>query len=136
MQPEHRQLAELQAQLDAAQEKYVAAAPARVAAGCPADRKRRRPQRGPDGEPQPKLEAQARAVAQATEALKRDQLELANAQQRHAKDELLQRVLQRTAENKLLEPADDSAKFHLQRLVQLDANSPASRRESRRWADV
>jgi TonB family protein len=30
------------------------------------------------------------------------------------------RVLQRTAQNRLLEPADDSAKFHLQRLVQLE----------------
>ena len=46
---------------------------------------------------------------------------LASAQQQRAKDDLLQRVLQRTAENKLLEPADDSAKFHLQRLVKLDA---------------
>jgi protein TonB len=86
-------------------------------------------------------------VAQAADALKSDQLELASAllgqartlgvpaaeltamnqtlasaQQRHAKDDILQLVLQRTAENKLLEPADDSAKFHLQRLVELDAN--------------
>ena len=145
VQPDHRQLAELQAQLDAAQEKYVAAAPERVAAA-----------RDEAAPPQASLltatlernviEARARAVAQAAEALKRDQLELASAlldeartlgvpsadlaamnqtlasaQQQRAKDEILQRVLQRTAQNKLLEPADDSAKFHLQRLVQLDA---------------
>lgn len=143
--PDHRQLAELQAQLDAAQEKYIAAMPARVEAA-------------PAPKPAPQaniltaslernvIEARARAVAQAAEALKRDQLELASgllaeartlgvpaadlaamnqtlasAQQQRAKDEILQRVLQRTAQNKLLEPADDSAKFHLQRLVQLDA---------------
>jgi TonB family protein len=144
VQPDHRQLAELLAQLDAAQEKYVASAPERVEAA---------PKPAP---PQASLltatlqrnviEARARAVAQAAEALKRDQLELASGllseartlgvpvadlaamnqtlasvQQQRAKDEILQRVLQRTAQNKLLEPADDSAKFHLQRLVQLDA---------------
>jgi TonB family protein len=144
--PEHRQLAQLQAQLDAARDKYVAAVPERV-------------QPAPAPKPAPPqasmlsaslernvIDARARAVAQAAEALKRDQLELASgllseartlgvpaadlaamnqtlasAQQLRAKDEILQRVLQRTAQNKLLEPADDSAKFHLQRLVQLDA---------------
>ena len=90
-------------------------------------------------------DARARTVAKAAEALKRDQLELAtallseartlgvpanelaamnqtlaSAQQQRTKDDLLQRVLLRTAQNKLIEPADDSAKFHLQRLVQLD----------------
>lgn len=146
VQPDYRQLAALQAQLDAAQEKYVASVPERVAA-APATK---------PAPPQASLlsaslernviEARARAVAQAAEALKRDHLELASgllseartlgvpaselaamnqtlasAQQQRAKDEILQRVLQRTAQNKLLEPADDSAKFHLQRLVQLDA---------------
>lgn len=118
--PEHRQLAQLQAQLNAAQEKYVAAVPKQVAPTPPPLKE------APVSTASTKLhqdvEAQARAVAQAAEALKRDQATLANAQQRHAKDDLLQRVLQRTAENKLVEPADDSAKFHLQRLVQLDAN--------------
>jgi TonB family protein len=141
--PDHRQLPELQAQLDAAQEKLAAAAPERAA---------------PASQPAPKAasatkslerdvaEARARTVAKAADALKRDQLELASAllgearmlgvpaaelagmnqalasaQQRRAKDEILQRVLQRTAEDKLLEPVDDSAKFHLQRLVELDA---------------
>jgi protein TonB len=144
--PDHRQLAELQAQLNAAQEKYVAAVPQRAAVA-------------PAPKPAPPkatvlssslernvIEARARAVAQAAEALKRDQLELASgllteartlgvpaadlaamnetlasAQQQRAKDEILQLVLQRTAQNQLLEPAADSAKFHLQRLVQLDA---------------
>lgn len=121
--PEHRQLGELQAQLDDAQEKYVAAAP-RVPQPAPEPPPKAAPVSAAPATPQQNVEAQARAVAQATEALKRDQIELANAQQRHAKDQLLQRVLQRTAENKLLEPADDSAKLHLQRLVQLDANFP------------
>lgn len=145
--PDHRQLQELQAQLDAAQEKYVATVPERAQ---PA------PQPPPKAAPkasvltasleQNVIAARARTVTQAAEALERDQLELASAllseartlgvpaaeltamnqslasaQQRRAKDEVLQRVLQRTAENKLLEPVDDSAKFHLQRLVELDA---------------
>ncbi len=118
--PEHRQLAELQAQLNAAQERYVAAVRKRVEATPPAPAKE-----APSAAPtklQQDIEAKARAVAQAAEALKRDQAALATAQQRRAKDDLLQRVLQRTAENKLVEPADDSAKFHLQRLVQLDTD--------------
>lgn len=147
--PEHWQLSDLRAQLNAAQEKYLAAAAA--------ERETPAPQPTPKAA-QPatsvqaaKLqqnmnEARARTVAQAADALKRDQLELASAllgqartlgvpaaeltamnqtlasaQERQAKDDVLQRVLQRTAENKLLEPADDSAKFHLQRLVELDA---------------
>lgn len=127
VQPEHRKLQDLRAQLDAAQETYAATLAQRAEPAAQSQTK--------DSSPQPKVvpavavpttsqqsfEAQARAMALATEALKRDRLELANAQQRHAKDELLQRVLQRTAENKLLEPAEDSARFHLQRLVQLDA---------------
>ena len=142
--PEHRRLGELRAKINAAQEKYVAMAPQRVA-----------PVAAPKPAPsQPSVtstlerdvvEARSRTVAKAAEALKRDQLELAgallsearmlgvpagelaamnqtlaSAQQQRAKDDLLQRVLQRTAQNKLLEPTDDSAKFHLQRLVQLD----------------
>ena len=116
--PEHRGLADLQAQLDAAQEKYVAAVPERAEPAPPKEA----PGSAAPAKLQQDVEARARAVAQAAEALKRDQLELASAQQRHAKNDLLQRVLQRTAENELVEPADDSAKFHLQRLVQLDAN--------------
>ena len=121
--PEHRQLGELQTQLDAAQEKYVAAAP-RVPEPALEPPPKTAPVSAAPATLRQNVEVQARAVAQAAEALKRDQLELANAQQRHAKDQLLQRVLQRTAENRLLEPADDSAKSHLQRLVQLDANFP------------
>ncbi len=122
--PEHHQLGELQAQLDDAQEKYVAAAPAPVPQPAPQQQPKAAPVSAAPATPQQKVAAQALAVAQATEVLKRDQIELANAQQRHAKAELLQRVLQRTAENRLLEPADDSAKFHLQQLAQLDANFP------------
>ena len=74
VQPDHRQLADLQAQLDAVQEKYVAAVPARVEA-APAPK---------PASPQAKvlernvIEERARTVAQAQEALKRDQLELAS----------------------------------------------------------
>jgi TonB family protein len=119
--PEHRQLAELQAQLNASHERYAAAISQPVEATPPPPVKETPATTAP-AKPQVDFEAQARAMAQAAEALKRDRAELANAQQRHAKDALLQRVLQRTAENKLVDPADDSAKFHLQRLVQLDAN--------------
>ncbi|MGH8239727.1 MAG: energy transducer TonB, partial [Steroidobacteraceae bacterium] len=81
VQPEHRQLRELQAQLEAAQETFAATVPERVE---------------PASQPPPKaapaaattlqqnVEAQARAVAKAAEALKRDQLELAKAQQQFA----------------------------------------------------
>lgn len=117
--PEHRQLAELQSQLNAAQEKLAATLPERVE---PAPAPAKVAPVSAAAKPQIDFEAQKRAMAQATEALKRDQAALANAQQRHAKDDLLQRVLLRTAENKLVDPADDSAKFHLQRLVQLDAS--------------
>jgi TonB family protein len=143
--PDHRQLAELQAQIDAAQEKYVAMVPQRVEA-APAPK---------PAAPQPNalsavlerkvVEARARTMTKAAAALKRDQLDLASAllseartlgvpadelaamnqtltsaQQQRAKDDLLQLVLLRTAQDKLTEPADDSAKLHLQRLVQLD----------------
>ena len=80
--PEHRQLRDLQAQLEAAQETFAATVPERAE---------------PASQPPPKaapashattlqqnVEAQARAVAQAAEALKRDQLELAKAQQQFA----------------------------------------------------
>jgi TonB family protein len=145
VQPDHRRLAQLQEQIDAAQEKYIAMAPARVEpAAAP------KPASSQPGVATATLErnvvaSRSRTLAKAAEALKRDQLELASAllteartlgvpagelaamnqtlasaQQQRAKDDLLQRVLQRTAQNKLLEPTDDSAKFHLQRLVQLD----------------
>jgi protein TonB len=78
VQPDHRQLADLQAQLDAAQEKYAAAVPERVEA-APAPK---------PAAPQANvltatlernvIAARARTVAQAAEALKRDQLELAS----------------------------------------------------------
>lgn len=119
VQPEHRQLQDLQAQLNSAQERYAATLEEQTELAAQPPPKAV-PAAATPASSQQSTEVHARAVAVAAEALKRDQLELANAQQRHAKDELLQRVLQRTAENKLLEPADDSARFHLQRLVQLD----------------
>jgi protein TonB len=78
--PEHRQLRELQEQLDAAQATIAAKAPARAAAPPPL---------APKATPatiqaQQKLEAQARAVAAAAESLKRDQQQLADAQQQFA----------------------------------------------------
>jgi TonB family protein len=147
--PEHWQLPDLRAQLNAAQEKYVATAAERAPPAPQPTPKAAQPQTNAQAAnlQQNMNEARARAVAQAADALKSDQLELASAllgqartlgvpaaeltamnqtlasaQQRQAKDDILQLVLQRTAENKLLEPADDSAKFHLQRLVELDAN--------------
>ncbi len=146
VQPDHRRLAELQAQIDAAQEKYVALAPERVEpAAAPKPAASSQPSVATATLERNVVASRSRTVAKAAEALNRDQLELASAllteartlgvpagelaamnqtlasaQQQRAKDDLLQRVLQRTAQNRLLEPADDSAKFHLQRLVQLD----------------
>jgi protein TonB len=80
--PEHRQLRELQEQLDAAQATYAAKVSEPVEAT---------PKAAPKATPAPssapaqqKIEAQARAVAEAAAALKRDQLKLANAQQQFA----------------------------------------------------
>ncbi len=80
--PEHRQLRELREQLEAAQATIAAKAPAAAPAAAP-------PKPTPKATPattqaQQKLEAQARAVAEAAEALKRDQLKLADAQQQFA----------------------------------------------------
>jgi TonB family protein len=145
VQPDHRQLAELQAQIEAAQERYVAMASKPVepaAAPKPAPTK---PSVATVELERNVAEARASTMTKAAEALQHGHLELAsallseartlgvpasdleamdqtlaNAQQRRAKDDILQLVLQRTAQSKLLEPVDDSAKFHLQRLVQLD----------------
>jgi TonB family protein len=143
--PDHRQLAELQAQIDAAQEKYAAAVPKRVEPPPPQKPAPARPSTPTSTLERNGVEARARTMTKASEALQRDQLDLAsallsdartlgvpdnelaamnqalaNAQQQRAKDDLLQRVLLRTAQNKLIDPIDDSAKFHLQQLVQLD----------------
>jgi len=79
--PEHRQLQELQEQLDAAQEKLAAAAPEPV---VPAPQAPRKATPAAAVSLQQNVEAQARAVAEAAAALKHDQQELANAQQRFA----------------------------------------------------
>ena len=75
--PDHRQLAELQVQLDAAQEKYAA-----TAAPVPQQAVKAAPQKA--SAPGTSLEknmtaARTRTLAQAADALKRDQLELAGA---------------------------------------------------------
>jgi protein TonB len=80
--PEHRQLRELQQQLDAAQATYAAKVPGPVAAP-PVPKPKATPAPSTTAEKQ-KLEAQARAVAEAAEALKRDQQKLANAEQQFA----------------------------------------------------
>lgn len=49
---------------------------------------------------------------------------LSRAQQSRTKGDLLQLVLQRTAENQLLDPEQDSARHYLDQLAQADANSP------------
>ncbi len=79
--PEHRQLKDLQAQLEAAQETFAAAVPERVE---PAPAPKAAPTSVASTSLQQNVDAQARAVAQAAEALKRDQQQLANAQQQFA----------------------------------------------------
>lgn len=95
----------------------------------------------------------ARVVAAADQAIERNQLDTARtwlleaqdlgvppadlealrrrfdtAQQNRAKNDLLQLVLRRTEENRLLEPAQDSAKLYLQRLAQADPGFPGLQR--------
>jgi TonB family protein len=83
--PEHRRLQELQAQLNAAQETLAAKMPERRDRIEPAPQAPK-PASAPTVSPalQQHVEAQARAVAEAAAALKRDQQELANAQQQFA----------------------------------------------------
>ena len=94
-------------------------------------------------------ELAAKALADATQAIERGQLDVARilvddakdrgvtaadlatleaalsrAQQGRTKGDLLQLVLQRTAENQLLDPEQDSARHYLDRLAQADANFP------------
>jgi len=80
--PEHRQLPDLQAQLAAAQETLAAAVPEIVAPTPQPPKAAPAPAVSPTL--QKNVEAQARAVAEAAAALKRDQQELANAQQQFA----------------------------------------------------
>jgi TonB family protein len=80
--PEHRQLRELQEQLAVAQETFAAKVPDPEPTSQAAPKAASAPPANPAA--QQKLEAQARAVAEAAEALKRDQLKLANAQQQFA----------------------------------------------------
>ncbi|HXS92660.1 MAG TPA: TonB family protein [Steroidobacteraceae bacterium] len=79
--PEHRRLQELEAQLNAAQETLAAAVPARMQ---PTPEAPKAPPAAVKPALQQHVEAQARAVAEAAAALKRDQQELANAQQQFA----------------------------------------------------
>ncbi len=125
--PEHWQVRELQAQLDAAQEKYVATAPERV---TPAS------QPAPKAAPakasvlstslqQDVIQARARTLVQAAEALERDQLELASALLREARalgvpaaeleamDETLASAQQRRAKDELQQLATAEKKFEL-----------------------
>lgn len=81
--PEHRQLRELQRRLDTAQATYAAKASGPVAA-TPVPKLKATPAPVTTPTQQKKLEAQARAVAEAAEALKRDQQKLASAQQQFA----------------------------------------------------
>lgn len=79
VQPDHRQLRELQTQLDAAQEKYVTTVPERSE---PAPQPKAAPPKASlltASLQQNVIDARARALTQAAEALKRDQLELASA---------------------------------------------------------
>jgi periplasmic protein TonB len=79
--PEHRQLPDLQAQLAAAQETLAAAAPEAVE---PTPPPKAAPAPAVSSTLQQNVEAQARAVAEAAAALKRDQQELASARQQFA----------------------------------------------------
>jgi protein TonB len=106
--PGHRQLRELQERLDAAQATYAAKVPEPVKAT---------PKAAPKATPAPsttpaqqKIEAQARAVAEAAAALKRDQLQLANAQQQFAlKIEAAQAQLAVARQESVEPPAPASA---------------------------
>jgi TonB family protein len=94
-------------------------------------------------------ELAAKALADATQAIERGQLDvapilvddakdlgvtaadlatleaaLARAEQDSTKSDLMQLVLQRTAENQLLDPEQDSARHYLDQLAQIDANFP------------
>ena len=128
--PEHRQLRELQARLDAAQATYAAKVSEPVEATPKAAPKKATP--APSTTPaQQKIEAQARAVAEAAAALKRDQLKLANAQQQFAlKIEAAQAQLAAARKESAEPPAPASAALRAQLT---GAREPASRphREAR-----
>src|SRR5688572_9203163 len=142
--PEHRQLRELQERLDAAQATYAAKVSEPVKAT---------PKAAPKAMPAPsttpaqqKIEAQARAVAEAAAALKRDQLKLANAQQQFAlKIEAAQAQLAVARQESVEPPAPASAPVsatsapaspRLVRIVKPEYPQDALLRGAEGWVDV
>jgi protein TonB len=147
--PEHRQLQELERQLDAAQEKLAAVVPEHVELAPQPPPKAARPA-AISSSAQQNVEAQARAVSEAAAALKRDQLELANAQKQFAaKLEAAQAQLEAAARKEVVEappiaaPAPAAAAAppamptpRLARMVQPEYPYEAQRMGTEGWVNV
>jgi len=148
--PEHRQLQELERQLDAAQEKLAAVAPEHVEL-APQPPPKAAPKAVPpaaiSSSAQQNVEAQARAVSEAAAALKRDQQALANAQQQFAaKIQAAEAQLAAAAHNEVVEappiaapaPAAAPAKPtpRLARMVQPEYPYEAQRMGAEGWVNV
>jgi protein TonB len=145
--PEHRRLQELQAQLNAAQETLAAKMPERTEPAPPAPKAAPAPTVNPAL--QQHVEAQARAVAEAAAALKRDQQELANAQQQFAaKIEAAEaQMAAARKEKELVEPPPAAAPApaaaapatptpRLARMVRPEYPSEALRTRAEGWVNV
>lgn len=142
---------QLQQQMQQSRESMAADEPQAAIQNMPQDKPvetRPTPRPAPATQRDPR-EPAAKALADATQAIERGQLDVARilvddakdrgvaasdlatleaalsrAQQGRTKVDLLQLVLQRTAENQLLDPEQDSARHYLDQLAQADANFP------------
>jgi TonB family protein len=144
--PEHRQLQELERQLDAAQEKLAAVVLERVEPAPQPPKAAAAPAISPSV--QRNVEAQARAVSEAAAALKRDQQELANAQRQFAaKMEAAQAQLAAATRKEVVEvppiaaPAPEAAAPamptpRLARMVQPEYPYEAQRSGTEGWVNV
>lgn len=144
--PEHRQLRELERQLDAAQEKLAAVVPEHVEL-APQPPPKAAPRAAISSAAQQNVDAQARAVSEAAAALKRDQQELANAQRQFAaKLEAAEAQLAATARKEVVEappiaaPAAAAAPAmptpRLARMVQPEYPYEAQRSGAQGWVNV
>ena len=142
--PEHRQLRELERQLDAAQEKLAAVVPEHVELAPQPPPKAARPA-AISSAAQQNVDAQARAVSEAAAALKRDQQELANAQRQFAaKLEAAEAQLAATARKEVVEAPPIAAPAaapamptpRLARMVQPEYPYEAQRSGAQGWVNV
>jgi protein TonB len=143
--PEHRQLRELERQLDAAQEKLAAVVPEHVEL-APQPPPKAAPRAAISSAAQQNVEAQARAVSEAAAALKRDQQELANAQRQFAaKLEAAEAQLAATARKEVVEAPPIAAPAaaapamptpRLARMVQPEYPYEAQRSGAQGWVNV